>query len=139
MNEQFSPFEKRRCRQATAKAIRRGELERQPCGTCGNQPAEAHHDDYSKPLDVMWLCRECHERLHCERGDYKYRGNGDRRPGGFATAKSHCKHGHAMTGDNIIYFRGKRHSCRECKYANTLERNRKRRSAITISENRVRQ
>lgn len=30
------------------------------CETIG----EAHHDDYSKPLDVRWLCKLHHEELH---------------------------------------------------------------------------
>lgn len=25
---------------------------------------DAHHEDYSRPLDVVWLCRQCHRQLH---------------------------------------------------------------------------
>jgi hypothetical protein len=34
-----------------------------PCETCGKK-AEAHHDDYSKPLEVRWLCRKHHRMWH---------------------------------------------------------------------------
>ena len=31
------------------------------CSQCGNlRKVTAHHDDYSKPLKVRWLCYECH-------------------------------------------------------------------------------
>ena len=45
-------------------AIKRGELTRQPCEVCGKEEVEAHHDDYSRPLDVRWLCAEHHNAEH---------------------------------------------------------------------------
>ena len=44
-------------------AIKRGVLQSQPCIVCGHK-AEAHHSDYSKPLDVDWLCRKHHVLWH---------------------------------------------------------------------------
>jgi hypothetical protein len=37
---------------------------RPPCEVCGALSAEAHHKDYSRPLDVVWLCRKHHMELH---------------------------------------------------------------------------
>ena len=48
------------------RAIMLGELVRQACETCGIDPAQAHHEDYSKPLDVVWLCKKHHEARHVE-------------------------------------------------------------------------
>jgi hypothetical protein len=31
---------------------------------CGNAATHAHHDDYSKPLEVRWLCRAHHSEHH---------------------------------------------------------------------------
>jgi hypothetical protein len=40
---------------------------RQPCEKCGYHKSQAHHHDYSKPLDVNWLCFACHRKEHgCE-------------------------------------------------------------------------
>ena len=51
---------------AVAKALRKGELLRQPCEMCGEVKSVAHHDDYDFPLDVMWLCQPCHKQRHKE-------------------------------------------------------------------------
>jgi len=55
-------------------AVRRGQLVRpDTCEACGQKPAlnrlgrssiQGHHDDYSKPLEVRWLCQPCHNRHH---------------------------------------------------------------------------
>jgi ribosomal protein S27AE len=55
---------KNAARNAVKKALRRGELVRQPCERCGAAPADAHHDDYSKPLAVRWLCEPHHGEEH---------------------------------------------------------------------------
>lgn len=44
--------------------LRVRKLHREPCLVCGIEKAEAHHPDYSKPLDIIWLCKEHHEKIH---------------------------------------------------------------------------
>lgn len=44
--------------------VRDKHIEKQPCKKCGNKKAEAHHDDYDKPLEVRWLCVKCHRQWH---------------------------------------------------------------------------
>lgn len=39
------------------------------CRECGSQDSQKHHADYSKPLEVEWLCRDCHEKLHKAEAD----------------------------------------------------------------------
>ena len=48
----------------THSAVRSGRLKRKSCEKCGNDKTHAHHEDYSKPLDVIWLCARCHHRHH---------------------------------------------------------------------------
>lgn len=54
--------------QMVTAAIKRGDIKKQPCERCGKEKAIAHHDDYSKPLDVMWLCTKHHGERHREIG-----------------------------------------------------------------------
>lgn len=54
--------EKYRAQNILNNAIRDGKIERQPCH-CGEK-AHAHHHDYSRPLDVTWLCAIHHKGHH---------------------------------------------------------------------------
>ena len=53
---------------AVARAIRAGKLVRLPCTRCGEEKSVAHHEDYDKPLEVVWLCQPCHKQRHKELG-----------------------------------------------------------------------
>ncbi len=47
------------------RAIKNGTITRKPCEVCGTSDRiEAHHDDYSKPLDVRFLCQKHHNQHH---------------------------------------------------------------------------
>jgi hypothetical protein len=49
--------------------ISRGELERDPCEVCGTtKNIQGHHEDYSKPLEVNWLCASHHKKYHLDIG-----------------------------------------------------------------------
>ena len=62
--------EKIKARQAVRSAIRSGKLIRPSiCESCFKKRfIQAHHEDYSKPLDVDWLCTECHNELRKKAG-----------------------------------------------------------------------
>ena len=45
-----------------------GKLTKGPCVVCGStRLVDGHHEDYAKPLEITWLCRSCHARLHRSR------------------------------------------------------------------------
>jgi len=56
--------ERYKANNAVNNAIRDGKLKREPCEKCGAAKAQAHHEDYSKPFDIEWLCRKCHVIHH---------------------------------------------------------------------------
>ena len=57
---------KHEARWKTRRAINSGKLVKAPCEVCGSSRVDAHHDDYSKPLDVRWLCRPHHIEHHAK-------------------------------------------------------------------------
>lgn len=62
-----------RCRNQVNNAINNHRLVRPVhCSNCSTEGRiDAHHEDYSKPFEIIWLCRKCHYALHRARGDRK--------------------------------------------------------------------
>lgn len=48
-----------------ANALKHGLLVKQLC-VCGSSKVIAHHPDYTKPLEVLWLCELHHKQWHRE-------------------------------------------------------------------------
>lgn len=59
---------------AVQRALNQGKIAKQPCEICADPKVDAHHDDYSQPLRVRWLCRSHHNRLHAG-GEDMFKGN----------------------------------------------------------------
>lgn len=120
---------KQKARGICAAAIKAGRLVRQPCEDCGRVgKSEAHHDDYSKPLAVRWLCKPCHLAVH--RGTETYQKN----------RLSHCTRGHSLSGTNlIVVVEGsvEKHRCRTCRERARRARYLRDRSAGKYQEQRA--
>ena len=58
--------EKYQAETAVGNAVRDGKLARGVCEVCGATRVHAHINNYSKPLDVTWLCAKHHHRLHAK-------------------------------------------------------------------------
>lgn len=55
---------KMQCRHKVAIALKANKIRKKCCGVCGKLIVEAHHEDYNKPLKVIWLCHTHHMDLH---------------------------------------------------------------------------
>jgi hypothetical protein len=62
-------IDKRLAHYQARNARRRGELIRPEfCNLCGEKKRlHGHHADYSRPLEVIWLCSMCHKSIHKEK------------------------------------------------------------------------
>lgn len=58
--------ERKKAYSCLRRALKKGLLKKRPCEVpdCGLEKVHAHHQDYSKPLEVIWLCPRHHKWLH---------------------------------------------------------------------------
>ena len=58
--------EKVRAKNKVEKMVFEGKMQKpETCSECGSGGMiHGHHKDYSKPLEVEWLCQKCHMRRH---------------------------------------------------------------------------
>ena len=56
---------KANCRSTFRNAVIRGDIKIGPCSVCGTTVRiEAHHEDYTKPLEVIYFCKKHHNEHH---------------------------------------------------------------------------
>jgi hypothetical protein len=66
--------QKIRARNLLNRAVNSGRVHRPLCcSRCGgdSRRIEAHHHDYTKPLDVTWFCSACHKKEHIKLNQLK--------------------------------------------------------------------
>ena len=56
---------KLKARRIIRNELERGRLQRGPCKSCNfNGHTDAHHLNYYRPFDIVWLCDPCHRQVH---------------------------------------------------------------------------
>lgn len=56
--------EKWKARMDLRNAVKQGKILKLPCSVCGSPLSQGHHEDYSKSLEVIWLCTKHHMERH---------------------------------------------------------------------------
>lgn len=44
--------------------LQRNKIEKKNCKICGSKDSQMHHGNYTEPLNIEWLCRGHHLKLH---------------------------------------------------------------------------
>lgn len=57
-----------RARNAVTTSMRQNHIQRPACCVCSDTPSLAHHENYKKPMKVVFLCRKHHAMRHVELG-----------------------------------------------------------------------
>ncbi len=55
---------RKRTRRKTNDLLKKGIIQKQTCVVCGKHDVIAHHEDYSRPNDVIWICEKHHAKYH---------------------------------------------------------------------------
>lgn len=55
---------RKKVRRKTGELVREGRLRRGRCVVCRSRNVVAHHEDYSNPFRVIWLCDTHHKEYH---------------------------------------------------------------------------
>ena|ERR1700689_2792033 len=65
-------FIKIRLRAITQYFLRNGHIKKSKhCLLCLNKKIEGHHENYNKPLEIMWLCKKHHYAVHVQKNHDK--------------------------------------------------------------------
>jgi len=67
--------EKQKAHRIYSNEVKKGNIIKGSCEVCGKKKVDAHHDDYSKPLDVRYLCRLHHMEHHSKLNNLKWSNN----------------------------------------------------------------
>lgn len=81
INKEYEEYEKgrekqnikSRANQQISRLIKSEKIKRKKtCEYCKEKSETvAHHENYFKPLEIIWLCKSCHRKLHCEKEKIK--------------------------------------------------------------------
>ncbi len=55
---------RKKTRRKTNDLLKKCIIKKQPCVVCGKHDVIAHHEDYSRANDVIWICEDHHQKYH---------------------------------------------------------------------------